>query len=73
MNTLIPIYSQRVKLITLLKTSRGEKTTYFTSNLLKKEKTHILLKFIKTVTALILNIVFLKTEKTQDIEGHEMN
>ena len=34
---------------------------------------HILLKFIKTVTELILNIVFLKTKKKEDIEGHEMN
>lgn len=49
--------------------------TYFYFKTFQKErkKIHILLTFIKTVTELILNIVFLENTDKEDIEGYGMN
>lgn len=74
MNTLILMHSQRVKLIILLNIS-SKIMIYFYFKTFQKErkKIHILLTFIKTVTELILNIVFLENIDKEDIEGYGMN
>lgn len=74
MNTLILMHSQRVKLIILLNIS-SKIMIYFYFKTFQKErkKIHTLFTFIKTVTKLILNIVFLENIDKEDIEGYGMN
>lgn len=46
---------------------------YFKTFQKERKKIHTLFTFIKTVTKLILNIVFLENIDKEDIEGYGMN